>query len=119
MNSGGIIPSHRVKEVLKEFVEENFEREVRGLEWQGKLLTERKFDSQLCKNGCFNWLSKWRSCPTHTTAGVFEMYEQLLHTKLYPSKKTHTSCLGDVKCRLCGHAQESVPHILAGCTALA
>ena len=24
-----------------------------------------------------------------------------------------------MKCRLCGHAQESVPHILAGCTALA
>ena len=47
------------------------------------------------------------------------MYEQLLPTKLYSSKKTHTSCLGDVKCRLCGHAQESVPHILAGCTALA
>jgi len=38
MNSGGIIPSHRVKEVLKECVEEKFEREVRGLQWQGKLL---------------------------------------------------------------------------------
>ena len=119
MNSGGIIPSHRVKEVLKEFVEEKFEREVRGLEWQGKLLTERKFDSQLCKKACFNWLSKWRSCPTHTIAGAFEMYEQLLPTKLYSNKKTHTSCLGDVKCRLCGHAQERVPHTLAGCTALA
>jgi len=47
-----------------------------------------------------------------------EMYEQLLPTKLYSSKKTHASCLGDVKCRLCGHAQESVPHILAGCTGL-
>lgn len=40
-------------------------------------------------------------------------------TKLYFSKKTHTSCSGDVKCRLCGHAQESVPHFLARCTALA
>ena len=37
MNSGGIIPSHRVKEVLKECVEEKLEREVCGLEWQGKL----------------------------------------------------------------------------------
>ena len=45
------------------------------------------------------------------------MYEQLLLTKLYSSRKTHTSCLGNVKCRLCGHAQDSVPHILAGCTA--
>ena len=119
MNSGEIIPSHRVKEVLKECVEEKLEREVRGLEWQGKLLIERKSDSHLCKNGCFSWLSKWKSFPSYTIAGAFEIYEQLLPTKLYFSKKTHTSCSGDVKCRLCGHAQESVPHILVGCTALA
>ena len=119
VNSREIIPSHRVKEVLKECVEEKLEREVRGLEWQGELLIDRKSDSQLCKNGCFSWLSKWKSCPSYTIAGAFEIYEQLLPTKLYFSKKTHTSCSGDVKCRLCGHAQESVPHILAGCTALA
>ncbi|XP_067017133.1 uncharacterized protein [Acropora muricata] len=119
VNSGEIIPSHRVKEVLKECVEEKLEREVRGLEWQGKLLIERKSDLQLCKNGCFSWLSKWKSCPSYTIAGAFEIYEQLLPTKLYFSKKTHTSCSGDVKCRLCGHAQESARHILAGCTALA
>ena len=85
----------------------------------GKLLTERKSDLQLCKNECFSWLNKWRSCPSHTIAGVFELYEQRLPTKLYSSKKAHTSCPGDVKCRLCGHAQQSVPHILAGCSVLA
>ena len=118
VNSGEIIPSHRVKEVLKECVEEKLEREVRGLEWQGKLLNERKSDSQLRKNGCFSWLSKWKSCPSYTIASAFEIYEQFLATKLYFSNKIHTSCTGDVKCRLCGHAQESVSHILAGCTAL-
>ena len=79
-------------------MEKKFEKEVRGLEWQGKLLTERKSDLQLCKNGCFSWMNKWRSCPSHIIAGVFELYEQLLPTKLYSSKKTHTSCPGDVKC---------------------
>ena len=44
---GGIIPTQRDKDVLKELVEEKFEREVRGLEWQGKFLTERKFDLKL------------------------------------------------------------------------
>jgi len=38
MNNGGIIPSHGVKEVLKECVKEKFEREVPKLQWQGKLL---------------------------------------------------------------------------------
>ena len=89
VNSGEIIPSYRVKVVLKECVEEKLERELRGLEWQGKLLIERKSDSQLCKNGCFSWLSKWKSCPSYTIAGAFEIYEQLLPTKLYFSKKTH------------------------------
>ena len=56
MNSGGIIPSHHVKEVLKECVVEKLKREVRGLERQGKLLIiERKFESQLCKKRCFSW----------------------------------------------------------------
>ena len=119
ISNGGTIPSYRVKEVLNECVEKTFEKEVRGQEWQGKLLTERKSDLQLCKNECFSWLNKWRSCPSHTIASVLELYEQLLPTKLYSSKKTHTSCPGDVKCRLCGHAQESIPHILAGCSALA
>ena len=89
VNSGEIIPSYRVKEVLKECVEEKLEREVRGLEWQGKVLIERKSDSQLCKNGCFSWLSKWKSCPSYTIAGVFEIYEQL-YPQSYILAKRHT-----------------------------
>ena len=38
MSNGEIIPSHRVKERLKERAEDKLEREVRELEWQGKLL---------------------------------------------------------------------------------
>ena len=41
MSNGRTISSYRVKEVLKECVEEKMEKEVLGLEWQGKLLTER------------------------------------------------------------------------------
>ena len=70
MSTLEIISSYRVKEILKQCVEDKLEREVSGLEWQGKLLNERKDDSQLCKNGCFNWLSKWRSCPSYTIAHV-------------------------------------------------
>ena len=71
-------------------VEEKLERAVRELERQGNLLLERKSDSQLFKNGCFSWLSKWRSCPSCTIAGAFEMYEQLLPTKLLLLAKRHT-----------------------------
>ena len=73
VKSGEIIPSHRVKEVLKGCVEEKLEREVRVLEWRGKLVIERKSDSQLRKNWCFSWLSKWKSCPSYTIAGAHKV----------------------------------------------
>ena len=50
---------------------------------------------------------------------MFELYEQLLPTRLYVCQKTHTDMTGEVTCRLCNKAPESVAHVLAGCTALA
>ena len=72
----------------------------------------------LSASGCFWWLTEWKSCPTHTTVGKFELYEQLLLTRLYASQKIHTSSEGETWCRLCGKVPESVAHILFGCGAL-
>ena len=50
---------------------------------------------------------------------MFELYEQLLPTKLYTKEKTQTSTDGEVLCRLCGKvAAESVAQVLAGCSSL-
>ncbi|CAH3143443.1 unnamed protein product [Porites lobata] len=68
---------------------------------------------------CFAWLKGWATCPTHTVVGVYELYEQLLPTKLYTKEKTQTSTDGEVLCRLCGKVAESVAHVLAGCSSLA
>ena len=48
---------------------------------------------------------------------MFELYEQLLPTRLYASQKMGTDSTGALTCRLCD--KESVPHVLASCTALA
>ena len=77
----------------------------------------RKEDMSLNFDGCFWWLSSWKQCPTHTVAGMFELY--LLPTRLYACQKMHPVATGKVMCRLCNKAPESVAHILAGCTALA
>ena len=50
---------------------------------------------------------------------MFELYEQLLRKRLYACQKTHMDMMGEVTCRLCNKAPESVAHVLAGCTALA
>ncbi|PFX34783.1 Zinc finger CCHC domain-containing protein 3 [Stylophora pistillata] len=64
-------------------------------------------------------VQKWRAAPTHTIAGIMELYEQLLPTKLYNSRKSETTDDPEVRCRMCGKAQESVAHVLSGCSALA
>ena len=87
--------------------------------WQGKLITARIEDRDLNTEQCFWWLSEWRTCPTHTIAGMFEIYEQLLPTRLYAIHKTKASPASDPTCRLCGTAPESMAHVLSACPALA
>ena len=95
------------------------QKEVHSQKWQGKVLSAREEHEDLNFEGRFWWLSEWQNCPTHTMAGLFELYEQLLPTRLYASQKMGKDSTGAVTCRLCVRASESVPHVLAGCTALA
>ena len=83
-------------------------------------MSARKEDEDLNFEGCFWWLNGWQNCPTHTVAGLFELYEQLLPTRLpYDSQKMGKDSTGAVTCWLCDKAPQNVPHVLAGCTALA
>ena len=51
-------------------------------------------------------------------AGLQELYQQLLPTKVYHHTKTGMSGNDDERCRMCGKASESVGHILAGRSAI-
>ena len=64
-------------------------------------------------------MSGWKTAPTHTIAGLQELYQQLPPTKGYHQNKTGTHKCQDVKCRMCGKAAETQAHVLAGCGALA
>ena len=67
---------------------------------------------------------KIANCPTQTVAGIFELYEQLLPTRLFACQKNAHGYdgWGDVQAimshnellRLCNKAPESVAHVLAG-----
>ena len=84
----------------------------------GSLLIER-WEDQEVREKCFSWMSEWRNAPTHTIAGLQELYQQLLPTEIYHQKKTRTHKSQDVKCRMCGKAAETQVHVLAGCGELA
>ena len=90
----------------KALVKEHQER-TEEQKWQEKLTACRWLDEKLDRD-CFAWLSQWKAAQSHTVAGIDELYQQLLPTKVYNNRKTGTSSSGDERCRLCGNEPESV-----------
>ena len=113
------MPTDKIKRHLRKAAIEQRKTEVKEKKWQGKLLAARWEEDQLNQRGCFAWLKNWDTAPTHTIAGMLELYEQLTPTKVYYARKTQTNRPNDTLCRLCGKTAESVPHVLASCFALA
>ena len=116
---GHEIPRKQVKEALKKSVISKLKSEAENQKWKGKLLVSRWKDENLNKR-CFEWMNNyWRTAPTHMITGVQDLYQQLLSTKLYTGKKIKTTNHPDYTCDMCGKCQESNPHVLAGCSAIA
>ena len=116
---GEEISAKKVKNELKKSINRKLQREVSEQKWQGKITSARWNDKNQELNECFAWLKEWRCAPTHTVAGLEELHQQLLPTKIYHQKKTGTNGNEDINCRLCGKVPESMAHVLAGCGALA
>ena len=117
-DSGEVITAEKLKAEPRRCLEQKTWEAVHEQNWQGKLISARSEGESLNFKGCFWWLSGWKQCPTHTVVEFCELYEQLLPTRLYAGQKTHTDKTGEVMCRLCNKAPESVAHVPAGCTAL-
>ena len=66
----------------------------------------------------FDWLCRWKTCPTSTVSEMMLLLFQTLDTKCY-RKHLKTSGPGDdvndTICRLCKQGQESVKHLLSNC----
>ena len=90
-----------------------------GQRWQRKLHKARWEDKDLDGGRSFEWTSDWKTAPTHTIARISELHEKLFPTKLDYARKTKSSEESDVRCRMCGKAQESIAHVLSSCSALA
>ena len=73
---------------------------VREEKWQGKLTTQRWDDDDIRVKDWFAWLRHWTSWPSQTIAGMVELYEQLLPTRVYHGKKTRTGPNDEMSCTL-------------------
>ena len=122
---GVVVQDFKVKQKLRSTQQEKLKEQVAGQPWHGKLLAFRWEEEK--RGGCtsearhyvsFSWLKQWRTCLTYVLAGVYELYEQLLRTRVYQAKKTRTGPGDRTLYGLCAEAPETVAHILAGCLAL-
>ena len=93
-----VITAEKLKAELRRGFEQKTWEVVLEQSWQGKLTCMRREDMSLNFDGCFWWLSGWKQYPTHTVAGFFELYEQLLPTTGYAFQKTHTAKPGELMC---------------------
>ena len=112
---GKEVPKEKIKDKLKQRVRGQYAEKTRGERWQGKLLTSRWDDEDLSRQECFAWMT-WQCAPI---AGLMELYEQMLPTKVYSYHKIGTTPANDTTCRLCGKGTESMAHVIVGCSALA
>ena len=87
--------------------------------WQGKVMKNRWDDNNLDREGCFAWLPHWTTAPTHTVAGLQQLYQQLHAYQGLHHREAGMSGNADERCRMCGKTSESVGHTLACCSAIA
>ena len=61
---------------------------------------------------------KWKNVPDFVLSVYTSILQQLVATKVYREKKHKEQGL-NLMCTLCHSAEETVPHLLRGCSAIA
>ena len=103
------ISSEKVGKVMQNSMNAKRIDTIKDQKWQGKLIQTRWIDTDLVD--CFSCLYRWQLAPTNTIAGLFELYQQLVPTKLYNQNKTRTDTTSDAMCLLCLLCGISLPQI--------
>ena len=117
--TGDEIIDNNIPDTLKNAITSRLQQEVMDQKWQGEITAARWKDQDLSLKECYTWLKGWKATPTHTIAGIEELHQQLLPTKIYHQKKTGFNTTDDIMCRMCGEKPESLAHVLAECSVLA
>ena len=79
--NGKEVEAKRVKQAIYKARQQEIQSTVSEERGQGKLINNRWDDEKVELEECFAWLPSWKNAPTHTIAGVRELYQQLLQQK--------------------------------------
>ena len=94
---GKEVEAKKGKQAICKARQQEIQSTVSEERWQGKLIKNRWEDEKVKLDEYFALLSSWKNAPTHTIAGVQELYQQMLLTKVYYNRKTKSQ-VTDKKC---------------------
>ena len=106
----------QLKDVIRKKRSSKYLEVVGNYSWQGRIFLSRENDETL-KDGCYDWLKRWKDAPTDVIREIYNLYTQTLQTKTFAVMRNVEQT--DTFCRLCKLKPESVLHILNNCGVLA
>ena len=91
--------------------------EVMKQPWIGKFVTQHWQDPEVSAHS-YDIFRQWKNIPDIVISVDTSIRQQLLNAKNYRSQKLHEQ-VDDLSCQLCFKDQETVSHILCGCSHIA
>ena len=105
------------KPILKEARVAIYEKMTLNQPWLGQSTTLH-WNEPMLSDGTYYTLREWRNIPDTVISIYVNIPQQLLPTKIYKAKKLNET-QHDLKCRLCGINNETVPHFMCSCLEIA
>ena len=107
----------KIKQIIHKASMKKRKNEVMKQPWIGKFVTQHWQDPEVSAHS-YDIFRQWKNIPDIVMSVDPSIRQQLLNTKIYRSQKLHEQ-VDDLSCRLCFKDQETVSHVLCGCSHIA
>ena len=117
MTAVSTIDPKRIKEILRKITQQKRRTEVMQQPWLGKYASQHWKDAETTSLSCQIFKSR-KNMPDIVLSVDTSIRQQLMNTKVYRKTKLQEN-VDETNDRLCSDGQETVPHILCGCSRIA
>ena len=106
-----------IKEISRKTTLQKRRTEVMQHPWLGKYVSQHWKDAETTSLS-YQIFKSWKNIPDIVLSVDTSIRQQLMNTKVYRKNKLQES-VDEANRRLCSNDQETVPHILCGCSRIA
>ena len=106
-----------IKDILRQTAQQKRRTEGMELPWLGKYVSQHWKEAETTTVS-YQIFKSWKNIPDIVLSVDTSIRQELMNTKVYRKHKLQES-VDETNCRLCSNDQETVPHILCGCSRIA